>query len=293
MTAREDPSMRAGRSRPRNPVYRFAGNPVFNDDQNHMNILVAGGTGTLGSAVVRTLRESGHRARVLSRTPGEGEDWVQGDLTGVAGLDRAVIGVDAIVHAATAAVRPLSLRATDVVGTRRLLGLAREANVKHFVYVSIVGIEGVGYPYYRYKLAAEAIVRENIVPWSILRATQFHSLIETFLSAFTRVPWLAPVPFKWQFQPVDPRDVAKRLAEVVTGEPHGMLPDFGGPEVRDFKSLAESWLAARKSGKRLVDLPVPFQFSRQVSEGRLLCPDHRDGTTTFEQHLERRYPPHA
>ena len=87
-----------------------------------MNILVTGGTGTLGREVVKTLRESGHRARVLSRKPGSGEDWVQGDLTGVAGLDRAVIGVDAIVHAATAAYQPLSLRATDVVGTRRLLG---------------------------------------------------------------------------------------------------------------------------------------------------------------------------
>jgi uncharacterized protein YbjT (DUF2867 family) len=258
-----------------------------------MNILVTGGTGTLGREVVKTLRESGHRARVLSRKPGEGEDWVQGDLTGVAGLDRAVIGVDAVVHAATAAVRPLSLRATDVVGTRRLLGLAREAGVKHVVYVSIVGIDGVSYPYYRYKLAAEAIVRENIVPWSILRATQFHSLMEAFLSAFTRVPGLALVPYRWQFQPIDPRDVAKRLADVVTSTPGGMLQDFGGPEVRDFKSLAQSWLAARKSGKRLVDFPLPFQFSRQFSEGRLLCPDHRDGTTTFEQYLKRRYAPRA
>jgi uncharacterized protein YbjT (DUF2867 family) len=256
-----------------------------------MNVLVTGGTGTLGREVVKALRKSGHQVRVLSRKPGTGDDWVQGDLTGVAGLDRAVIGVDAMVHAASATVRPLSLRAVDVVGTRRLLGLAREAGVKHVVYVSIVGIEGVSFPYYRYKLAAEAIVRENIVPWSILRATQFHSLMEAFLSAFTKVPGLALVPFKWQFQPVDPGDVAKRVAEVVTGAPNGMLPDFGGPEVRDFKSLAESWLAARKSGKRLVDLRLPFQFSRQFSEGRLLCPDHRDGTTTFEQYLERRYAP--
>jgi hypothetical protein len=80
--------------------------------------------------------------------------------------------------------------------------------------------------------------------------------------------------------------------EVVTGEPRGMLADFGGPEVRTFKSLAESWLKARGAGKRLVNLPLPFKVSRQFSEGRVLAPDHLDGTTTFEQYLERRYPPH-
>jgi uncharacterized protein YbjT (DUF2867 family) len=257
-----------------------------------MNILVTGGAGTLGREVVKQLRDSGHRARVMSRKPGAGDDWVQGDLVTGVGLDRALIGMDAVVHAASATVEPLRWRATDVVGTRRVLAMAREAGVKHVVYISIVGIDGVSYPYYTYKLAAESVMRENIVPWSILRATQFHSLMETFLAAFSKLPGLATVPFNWQFQPVDAGEVATRLVAAVTGQPGGMLQDFGGPEVRDFKSLAESWLKSRKPGKRLVNLMLPFKFSRQFSDGRLLCPDHRDGTTTFEQYLERRYSPH-
>ena len=256
-----------------------------------MNLLVTGGTGKLGREVVRTLRESGHTVRVLSRRPGAGDDWVQGDLTKVAGLDRAVIGVDAVVHAASATIQPWRLRATDVVGTRRLLAMAREAGVRHVVYVSIVGIDGVSYPYYKYKVAAEAIVRENIVPWSILRATQFHSLIEMFLTAFSHAPGLATVPYDWKFQPVDPADVAVRLAQVVTGQPSGMLHDFGGPEVRDLKSLAEAWLTARRSNKRLVNFSLPFKFGRQFAEGKLLCPEHKDGSTTFEQYLAKRYAP--
>jgi uncharacterized protein YbjT (DUF2867 family) len=257
-----------------------------------MNILVTGGTGTLGRELVKQLRESGHRARVMSRKPGAGDDWVQADLVTGVGLDRALIGMDAVVHAASATVQPLRLHAIDVVGTRRVLAMAREAGVKHVVYISIVGIDDVAYPYYKYKVAAEAVVRENIVPWSILRATQFHSLMATFLAAFSKVPGLATVPLSWQFQPVDAGDVAARLANVVTNKPSGMLQNFGGPEVRDFKSLAESWLKARNSTRRLVNLPLPFKFSRQFGEGRLLCPDHRDGTTTFEQYLERRYAPH-
>jgi len=257
-----------------------------------MKVLVTGGTGTLGREVVKQLRAKGHTARVMSRKPGSGDDWVQGDLVTGVGLDRALIGMDAVVHAASAATQPLKLHATDVVGTRRVLAMAREAGVRHAVYISIVGIDGLAYPYYKHKVAAEAIVREGIVPWSILRATQFHTLIDTFLSAFSKLPALALVPFTWQFQPVDAGEVATRLVEVVTGEPRGMLPDFGGPEVRTFKSLAETWLKARGSGKRLVNLPLPFKFSRQFSEGRVLAPDHRDGATTFEQYIERRYPPH-
>lgn len=254
-----------------------------------MNVLVTGGTGTLGRQLVMQLRQAGHRARILTRHPGGHVDAVEGDLVTGQGLLKAVSGMDAIVHAASAPRDRFKRRATDVRGTRRLLGMAREARVGHLVYVSIVGIDGVAVPYYRTKLAAEAVVREGIVPWSILRATQFHPLMEAFLGRFCRVPGIAAIPTGWQFQPVDPRDVAKRLVEVVTHEPAGLLPDFGGPEVRDFKSIALSWLGARKEARRLIDLRLPFKYSRQFAEGRLLCPEHKDGTITFEQYLDERY----
>jgi uncharacterized protein YbjT (DUF2867 family) len=255
-----------------------------------MHVLVTGGTGALGREVVKRLIDTGHKARILSRKRGEGDDWVQGDLVTGAGLELAVKDIDAIVHAASDALNPRRYHATDVLGTRRLLAMAREARVRHVAFISIVGMEGVAYPYYKSKLAAEAVMRENIVPWSILRATQFHTLMEIFLDAMSKLPHLALVPFEWQFQPVDTTDVAKRLVDVTTSEPSGMLPDFGGPEVREFKSLATPWLALRKPGKRLVNLRLPFKFSRQFASGRLLCPEHPDGTVTFEQYLSRRYP---
>jgi uncharacterized protein YbjT (DUF2867 family) len=254
-----------------------------------MNVLVTGGTGALGREVVNGLRASGHRVRVLSRRGGTGADWVQGDLGTGKGIDAAVADMEAVVHAGSAAAQPWRLQAVDVTGTQRLLEAAKRAHVKHFVYTSIVGMEGIAYPYYRSKLAAEAIVAKDLVPWSILRATQFHTLMETFLGGFSRLPRIAAVPFSWQFQPVDTRDVAARLVEITTGEPGGRLPDFGGPEVRTFQSLAESWLRARRLNKRLVNLRLPTKFSRQVAEGKLLSPEHRDGKTTFEQYLVRRY----
>ena len=253
-------------------------------------VLVTGGSGAVGHLVVRTLRERGHRAVVLSRHSGTGADWRRGDLASGEGLREAVVGVGAIVHAGSATVEVMRTRATDVEGTRRLLEAASLEGVGHLAYITIVGMEGVAYPYYRAKLAAEAIVRQGSVPWTILRTTQFHTLMEFFLAAFSRLPGLMTVPFGWRFQPIDPGEVATRLADFATGAPAGLLPDFGGPEVRDLRSLAESWRRARGVRKRLVNLPLPFRFSRQFAAGRLLCPDHRDGQTTFEQYLERKYP---
>ena len=255
-----------------------------------MNVLVTGGTGTLGRHVVMLLRQSGHRARILSRQPRGHVDAVQGDLRTGAGLDRAVAGMDAIIHAATGARESLTSRATDIGGTRRLIECAQQAGIGHLAYISIVGIDRVqGYPYYRTKLRTEAVVQQGGRPWSILRATQFHDHMETFLRAFTKIPGLATVPFTWKFQPVDSNEVAQRLVDVALQPPAGMLPDFGGPEVLDFKSIAEAWLTARKDARRLVNLPLPFQFSKQWGEGLITCPDHKDGKITFAQYLKEKY----
>jgi len=253
------------------------------------SVLVTGGTGTLGRDVVRQLREAGHRARVFSRQAGSGDDWTQGDLATGEGLERALAGMDAVIHAASDPRVAWRTQATDVGGTRKLLEAASRAGIGHLVYVSIVGIDGLASRYYRAKVAAEQIVRKDIVPWSILRATQFHTLMDSWIARYSRMPFVAAIPFGWQFQPVDTRDVAAKLVALVTGKPGGMLPDFGGPEIRRFRTLAISSLEARRMKKPIVSVPIPFGISRQIAQGRLLSPDHKEGTITFEQYLVRKY----
>lgn len=252
-----------------------------------MNVLVTGGTGVLGRHVVQRLRQQGHRARILSREPRGHVDAVQGDLKTGANLDKALAGMDAIVHAATEARHSFRSRG-DIAGTRNLINAAREANIKHIVYISIVGIDGVPYPYYRTKVAVEQIVKQGEIPWSILRATQFHDLMETLLHGLSRVPGVTAIPFAWKYQPVDAREVAARLVEVVLGEPRGVLEDFGGPEVRDFKSIAEAWLTARKEDRRLINLPIPFKFSKQFANG-VLTTEHKIGKLDFGGYLAETY----
>ena len=258
-----------------------------------MDVLVTGGTGWLGRRVVAELRGRGHRARVLSRRPGSGPDHFQGDLGTGAGLEAAGRGADAIVHAGSATRQVWRYREVDVDGTRRLLELARAAGVGHAAYVSIVGIDRVpSYPYYRVKRQTEGIVGAGGVPFSILRATQFPELIDTFLRGFSTLPGFVLLPAAWKFQVVHTRDVAAKLADVVTGEPAGMLPDFGGPKVQTLGEMAAGWLAARRSRRRVVRLPVFGRTSRAFAAGALLSRQPPSGTLTWDDWLRERYGAH-
>src|SRR5258708_16480956 len=102
-----------------------------------MNVLVTGGTGALGRDLVVALRSAGHRTRVMSRRPGTGADWAQGDLATGKGLDAAVADMEAVVHAASAAAQPWRLRATDVPATPRMLQPANRPHANHFLSLSI------------------------------------------------------------------------------------------------------------------------------------------------------------
>ncbi|HZX06996.1 SDR family oxidoreductase, partial [Kribbella sp.] len=141
-------------------------------------ILVTGGTGTLGKPTVARLRARDHQVRVLSRKPGP--DRVVGDLSTGEGLPAAFDGADVVVHLATSQGR------RDVEQTRRLL--AASSGVQHLIVMSIAGIDRIPLPYYRYKLEAERLVAESGVPYTVLRATQFHDLVDQILSAERFLP---------------------------------------------------------------------------------------------------------
>lgn len=244
--------------------------------------LVTGGNGSLGRHLVVALRAAGWQTRVMSRRGGD----VQADLRSGAGLKEAVAGVTVILHAATSPLR--HARETDVEGTRRLLSEARRAGVEHVVYPSIVGIDRVpGYPYYRIKQAAEAVVRESGLPWTILRATQFHDLLSDRMLPVIGALGVVILGRGWRIQPVDPRDVADALVRAAPA-PGGRLPDFGGPEITTWDRIARDWAAATRSRRPVVTLPIPGGFSRAVAAGGLLAPDHRSGTITWQQWLAER-----
>ncbi|WP_030446551.1 SDR family oxidoreductase [Actinocatenispora sera] len=244
-------------------------------------VLVTGGTGVLGRALVERLKERAE-VRVLSRREGLPTGSVRGDLESGTGLAQALDGVDAIAHCATSADYRHPER--DVAQTRRLLA---ERGERPLTYISIVGVDEIPFAYYRAKLNSELAIAQSGAPWTVLRATQFHDLVLRFLRPIARPP-IALVP-NLTVQPVDVGDVADRMADLVLGEPAGRVPDMGGPEVTALPDLMRTYLSVAGLQRRVLRMPVrlPGRTMAAFRGGAHLTPDHPDGRVTFAEYLER------
>lgn len=253
------------------------------------NIVVTGGTGLLGRQVVPLLRNAGYQVRVLSRSSNEtvqGVEYMRGDLTTGEGVAEALKGVDIIVHCAGS-------NKGDEVKAENLVRAASGTGVRHLVYISVVGADRVPvesgidramFGYFASKRAAEQIVMNSGLPWTILRATQFHDLLLTVAQAMEKMP-IVPVFAGFRFQPVDSSEVAARLVELTLGEPAGLVPDLGGPRVYKMSDVMRTYLHSQ--GKRRFILPIrlPGQAARAHRAGANLTPDHADGKKTWEEFL--------
>lgn len=231
-------------------------------------ILVTGGTGTLGRLVVPRLRDAGYDLRVLSRREREradGIEYVTGDLLKGEGIDAAVDGTEIVVHLAGGAKG-------DDQATQTLARAALRAHIRHLVLISVIGADRMPLGYFRSKLAAERAVAESGVPWTTLRAAQFHSLVFTVARAMTRLP-LVPVPNGLRFQPVDPRDVADRLVELTLSEPGGLVADIAGPQVHGIDDLLRSYLRAQGKRRLLMPIRMPGKAGRAYRAGENLTSD--------------------
>ncbi|RZU62936.1 SDR family oxidoreductase [Zhihengliuella halotolerans] len=253
-------------------------------------IVVTGGTGTLGRAVVSELERRGRRVRVLSRSPAPGalpagREWATADLLEgeSADIGRAVSGSETVIHCATTLNGP-----RDVTVAQQMIAACAAAGVRHFVLVSIVGIDRIPLSYYRGKLEVERLVAASGVPATIQRATQFHDLVRSLFARLARLPILL-VP-DMNFQSVDVADVAARLADVACRGPQGRVADFGGPRIDCSVDMAREFVATSGLRRRVVPLRVPRFLQqgavRALADGaNLVGDDAPRGTTTFADHL--------
>lgn len=234
-----------------------------------MNVLVTGGTGTLGRVVVAEANAAGHRAVTMSRQAAPDAStaarWATANIVSGEGIAAAVADMDVIIHAAS---DPRGDPAADEEGTRRLAQAAKAARVRHLVFVSIVGIDKIPLPYYERKLAAERALAASGQPYSILRATQFHSFIDIlFRKSAAYMPLVMPLPAGYHVQSVGLGDVAARLLRAIDDGPGGLLPDFGGPERMTARQAARVWQEARAVRKQIVSFPSFNAASRGFRAG--------------------------
>jgi uncharacterized protein YbjT (DUF2867 family) len=238
-----------------------------------VEIAVAGGTGVLGRQVVEELARRGHAVRALSRRAPTRvlvrAEHRAVDLTTGAGLRDALAGADAVIDAANRN----DLRAATVLvdGTRRLVEAAAYERVGQIVEVSIVGIDKVPLRYYKVKLEQERVIEHGGLPWSIVRATQFHELLDWVFGVTARFGVVASGGF--QVAPVDPRIVARVLADTVERGPGGHVAEVGGPQAEPLSDLARAWIDCNARRAVRVALPMGRRMRESLAAGGLVPSD--------------------
>lgn len=226
-----------------------------------MLIAVAGGTGVVGTYVVSALERAGHEAVVLSRAAGI-------DLEAGTGLDDALAGVDGVVDVSNVATqsrrRSIAFFAS---ATGHLLEAGARAGVGHHVVLSIVGSDRVDLGYYAGKREQERLTEAGPLPWSILRATQFHEFAGQVLA---QTPGPVAVVPRMRTQPVAASDVAAALAALVLGPPVGRSVELAGPREEYLPDMARRLLAARGARRKVVAVRLPARGGAAMADGGLL-----------------------
>lgn len=223
-----------------------------------MRIAIAGGTGVVGSRVVRLAEEAGHETLVLSRSRGV-------DLAAGSGLD--LRGVDAVVDASGPATTSAAKSRTFFEAvTRGLLRAEADAGVAHHIALSIVGAAGIARGYYAGKALQEQVIAASGRPWTILRTTQFFEFAEQ--NAMALGPWrILP---RMRSRPLAAETVAERLLEIAEGPPLGNAPDLAGPDEIAMAELLREILRARGERPRVLEVPLPGGFGRALRDGSIL-----------------------
>ncbi|MFD0138909.1 SDR family oxidoreductase [Streptomyces sp. NPDC127159] len=217
-----------------------------------MKIAVLGGTGLIGSQVVRNLAAAGHEAVPHSKSTGV-------DVIGGQGLDKAVAGADVVVNLTNSPTFDEASPAFFQTSMDNLLASAKKGGVGHAVILSIVGADQVPeLDYYRAKVLQEEILAAGPIPYSIVRATQFMEFMDDVLSwtaddSTVRLP-ATPI------QPIAAKEVAAAVAEVAAGAPLNGIHNIAGPEIFPLDELGRITLSHKGDNRTVVTDPTAGMF---------------------------------
>ena len=246
-----------------------------------MKIVVIGGSGLIGSRLVATLNEDGHRA--VSAALDTGVNTITGE-----GLHDVLEGVSVVVDVSNApSFEDAAVLEFFETSTRNILDAEAAAGVGHHVVLSIVGADRLpDSGYYRAKLTQEKLIAGSSIPYSIVHVTQFFEFIERIAqaSAAGDIIRVAPV----SIQPIAADDVARALARVSVGAPLNGIVEFAGPEQFRLDDLIRRVLHERRDHREVVADPQARYFGGQLGECTLgPSGDAELGAIRFEDWLRQ------
>jgi uncharacterized protein YbjT (DUF2867 family) len=253
-----------------------------------MKIVVVGGTGLIGGRLVELLREAGHE--VVAASPSTGVNTITGE-----GVAEAFAGADIVYDIPNSP----SWSDEDVLAffrtsTGTIVEAAKAAGVKHHIVLSIVGVDRMGdIGYMRAKVAQEEIAKSGGVPYTIVRATQFHEFIPALVAGGTKdgVATLSPV----MMQTIAAGDVSIALAKVAGREPKNDVVELAGPEKARLSELGERLLKSRGDATRVVVSEEAGYYGGRVDDTSLTpendpaITEHHYGQLTFDEWLDAQF----
>lgn len=244
-----------------------------------MKIVIIGGTGLIGRPLVGLLRAEGHE--VVAASPSTGVDAQAGTGLAPALTDAAVLVDVSNAPSFEDAAALAFFRGT----TANLLEAARDAGVRHFIALSVVGTDRLqASGYFRAKLAQEQLIAAGGVPYTIVRATQFFEFLSTIADGYTQgdaahLPGIA-------LQPVAAADISALLAEIATAVPADGIVEVAGPERAPLAEFTASWLGARDDPRRIVVTDDRNYFGAPADDHTLVPgEDARIAPTRFDAWL--------
>ncbi|MEV8514139.1 SDR family oxidoreductase [Dactylosporangium sp. NPDC051484] len=244
-----------------------------------MKIAVIGGTGLIGSQVVKILNTRGHEA--IPHSPSTGLD-----LLSRKGLPEALAGADVVVNLTNSPTFDEASPAFFQTSMDNLLTDAAAAGVGHAVVLSIVGADQVpDLVYYRAKVLQENILKAGPIPYSIVRATQFFEFVDAALS-WTADESTVRLPTTL-VQPIAAADVAHAVADVSAGAPLRGTRNVAGPEVFALDELGRITLAARGDDRTVVTDNSAGMFAAASGDALIAKDGAAIAKTTYREWLAR------
>jgi NADH dehydrogenase len=240
-------------------------------------ILVTGGTGFVGSHLIRRLRQEGLPVRAVVRNPDRaqalrdlGVDLVRGDISDTISLENATSGVERVIHLVGIIQEApgATFKGVHVDGTRNLLEAAKKSGVRHFFYQSALGTRpNANSEYHRTKWAAEELVRSSGIPYTILRPSLIYGDGDQFtirLSAMIRLSPLLPVigSGRSKVQPIFINDVAACILKAMTSDCClNEIYEIGGPDQLSYEEVTIAIAEAMGVKRPTLHLPLFFMKS--------------------------------
>jgi uncharacterized protein YbjT (DUF2867 family) len=247
-----------------------------------MKIVVVGGTGLIGSKLVKKLSDKGHE--VIAASPSRGINALTGE-----GLQEALKGASVVVDVSNSpSFEDKAVLEFFERSTRNLLESERSAGVKHHVALSVVGTDRLTESgYFRAKLAQENLIKTSPIPYTIVRATQFFEFLDSIVQSSV-VGQTVHLP-NASIQPIASDDVAEALLQAALDKPKSGISDIAGPKRYRFAEIVELYLKASNDSRKAITDGNARYFGTKLSDDTLVpLKKAHLGSVSFETWFKQR-----